>query len=135
MDPVNQSSAFAVRDAGGNGWRSPQQSLFHDDPTPAVVWPRWGSWDHEGAYCAGERPIKHAPYRLLPTPCAMVPNDNERAETWLARAESLKAKHNNGNGAGMPLSIAVQLLTRQRPRAPLPKRRLPKVGVGQLALI
>lgn len=46
---------------------------------------------------------------LWPTPAASVPNLGERPETWLARAERLKAKHNNGNGAGMPLSIAVQM--------------------------
>lgn len=47
---------------------------------------------------------------LLPTPSASLANYDERPETWLARAEQLKAKHGNGNGAGMPLGIAVKLL-------------------------
>lgn len=46
---------------------------------------------------------------LLPTP-AVVMNDGETAETWLARREQVKARGINGNGMGMPLPIAVQLL-------------------------
>lgn len=47
---------------------------------------------------------------LLPTPSACNPNDGEGTETWLARREAVKARVKNGNGMGMPLSIAVQLL-------------------------
>ena len=47
---------------------------------------------------------------LLPTPAACVANDGERPETWLARRERVKAKGINGNGMGMPLTIAAQLL-------------------------
>ena len=43
-----------------------------------------------------------------PTPAASVPNATEDAESWLARAAELKAKHHNGNGAGMPLAIQLQ---------------------------
>lgn len=46
---------------------------------------------------------------LLPTP-AVVMNDGEDKETWLARRERVKATGINGNGMGMPLPIAVQLL-------------------------
>jgi hypothetical protein len=46
----------------------------------------------------------------LPTPSACIANDGERPETWLARRERVKAKALNGNGMGMPLSIAAQLL-------------------------
>jgi hypothetical protein len=46
---------------------------------------------------------------LWPTPSASVANDGEKPDTWLARAEKLKAKKMNGNGAGMPLTIAVQM--------------------------
>lgn len=41
-----------------------------------------------------------------PTPSAAVVNDGESPETWHARAEKLKAKHTNGNGAGLPLTVA-----------------------------
>jgi hypothetical protein len=47
----------------------------------------------------------------LPTPSACLANDGERTETWLTRRERVKAKGINGNGMGMPLAIAAQLLT------------------------
>lgn len=47
---------------------------------------------------------------LLPTPSACNANDGEGTETWLARRELVKARVKNGNGMGMPLAIAVQLL-------------------------
>ena len=37
-------------------------------------------------------------------------NDGEGTETWLARRKDVKARGINGNGMGMPLTIAVQLL-------------------------
>lgn len=43
-----------------------------------------------------------------PTPAAGNPNDGEPFEHWSARAETLKAKGINGNGAGMPLGIAIK---------------------------
>lgn len=47
---------------------------------------------------------------LLPTPAAMNPNDGESSESWLARRERVKATAKNGNGMGMPLAIAAQLI-------------------------
>lgn len=41
-----------------------------------------------------------------PTPSAAVMNDVETPETWHARAATLKEKHGNGNGAGLPLTVA-----------------------------
>ena len=41
-----------------------------------------------------------------PTPSASVANDGESPETWHARAEKIKERGINGNGAGMPLTIA-----------------------------
>jgi len=49
--------------------------------------------------------------RMLPTPSACVANDGERPETWLAQRERVKLTAKNGNGMGMPLTIAVQHLT------------------------
>ena len=37
-------------------------------------------------------------------------NDGEGPDTWLARRERVKLTAQNGNGMGMPLTIAVQLL-------------------------
>jgi DNA (cytosine-5)-methyltransferase 1 len=38
-----------------------------------------------------------------------VAQDGERPETWLARRELVKLTANNGNGMGMPITIAVRL--------------------------
>lgn len=46
----------------------------------------------------------------LPTPAACMANDGEQPKTWRARREQIKARWRNGNGMGMPLSIAAQLL-------------------------
>jgi hypothetical protein len=45
---------------------------------------------------------------LWPTPSASVAQIGEGADTWLARRERLKVTVKNGNGAGMPLTVAVQ---------------------------
>lgn len=77
-------------------------------PTPrATDGPKGGPGQVNGR---GEPDSLPAIGALLPTPNASVANDGEKAGTWLARAERLKEKHGNGNGAGMPLTIAVQLL-------------------------
>lgn len=47
---------------------------------------------------------------LLPTPAAGNFNDGEDAQQWLARQAAVKDRIKNGNGMGMPLSVAVQLL-------------------------
>jgi len=47
---------------------------------------------------------------LLPTPSACVANDGESTETWLARRERVKLTAANGNGMGMPLTIASLLI-------------------------
>lgn len=52
---------------------------------------------------------------LLPTPSASVANDGEGPETWLARRERVKLTAKNGNGMGMPLTIASILLQRGDP--------------------
>jgi len=53
--------------------------------------------------------LKDIPH-LLPTPAAGNFNDGEDAQQWLARQAAVKERLNNGNGMGMPLSVAVQLL-------------------------
>lgn len=51
-----------------------------------------------------------------PTPDASAMNLGEELETFQARRKALKAKHGNGNGAGMPLQIAAQLAGWPSPR-------------------
>lgn len=43
-----------------------------------------------------------------PTPSAAVMNDAESPQSWRARAQRLKDKGINGNGAGLPLTIAAK---------------------------
>ena len=47
---------------------------------------------------------------FLPTPSASNPNDGEDPTSWLRRQTRHRARGINGNGIGMPLSIAVRLL-------------------------
>ena len=56
--------------------------------------------------------------KLLPTPDASVANYAEDPGEWQARADRLKDKGINGNGAGVPLAIAVKRLSRSAPASP-----------------
>ena len=47
--------------------------------------------------------------RMWPTPDASVAQLGEGTKTWLERRERVKQTAQNGNGMGMPLTIAVQL--------------------------
>jgi hypothetical protein len=41
-------------------------------------------------------------------------NDKEKPDTWLARRDQVKARLSNGNGMGMPLTIAAKMLPTPR---------------------
>ena len=47
--------------------------------------------------------------RMWPTPDAMVANDGEDLDNWLARRARVKAQKKNGNGFGMPLAVAARM--------------------------
>lgn len=51
---------------------------------------------------------------FLPTPAGSNPNDGEDPTGWLLRRARHRARRINGNGMGMPLSIAVRLLPTPR---------------------
>lgn len=74
----------------------------------AVLRVEEGTVDERPDYSSSSR--KSDTVELLPTPAACNPNDGETPETWLRRRDEVKARVGNGNGMGMPLSIAVQLL-------------------------
>lgn len=57
----------------------------------------------------GENPGLKDQAKTWPTPSGSVAQDGEDPQTWLDRRELLKETANNGNGAGMPLTIASQL--------------------------
>lgn len=50
------------------------------------------------------------PAQLLPTPAACVANDGESTAAWLARRERVKLTAANGNGMGLPLTVASLLI-------------------------
>ena len=64
------------------------------------------------------------PRRLLPTPTATNFNDGEDLARWEARRAKVKETAQNGNGFGVPLSVAVRLL-------PTPTANLGRNGGGQ----
>ena len=47
--------------------------------------------------------------QMWPTPDAMVANDGEDLDNWMARRARVKAQKKNGNGFGMPLAIAARM--------------------------
>jgi hypothetical protein len=62
--------------------------------------------------------LANLPSAVLPTPNASNVNDGEDVENWLGRRERIRAKGINGNGMGMPLSIAAQILGTGGPTPP-----------------
>lgn len=103
----------SVSNAQGNAERSDgtlllpgaAMSLF---PTPRASDGEKGGPNQRGS--SGDLTMSSAVQTLLPTPAAGLPNDGEDSEQWLARRERVLATGVNGNGMGMPLAIAVQLL-------------------------
>lgn len=95
-------------------------NLFAD--TVGRMWPTATSrdWKDEGpnvnwdavaarSSLAGVVQCAERDHALWPTPDASVAQDGEGPGTWLARREIIKAKGINGNGMGMPLTIATQM--------------------------
>ncbi|WP_449281230.1 DNA cytosine methyltransferase [Leucobacter sp.] len=95
--------------AGPEGWLDAEEDLFGDRLPWSGKLPPAGVM-HSGEIRAISMPQPAVEGPLFPTPNAQVSNDGEGPETWLARREKVKARGINGNGMGMPLSIAVQLL-------------------------
>jgi hypothetical protein len=60
-------------------------------------------------------------------------NDSESAESFRARAALLREKHHNGNGAGMPFAVAVNIADWPPTRASENENRQTKATPSQLA--
>lgn len=107
-------SPCAYYDPDSCSLRTSQQSLDVDQGSmsSSLILPRSGSMRGGRVF---ERPTSGLPTgatggSLLPIPDAAVSSDGEDLDNWHARRESTRERHNNGNGFGTPLAIAVRLL-------------------------
>lgn len=75
-------------------------------PTPRATDGTKGGPNQRGS--SGDLMLPSAVMALLPTPSASNPNDCEPVESWQARAETLKDRHGNGNGAALALSLLLE---------------------------
>jgi hypothetical protein len=102
---------FAHYDRDSSSWRTYPDSEDEGSTPYSATLPRSGMTRNGIAYRLPPlaRPTDAIGSGLWPTPNASVAQDGEGPATWLARRERLKVTANNGNGAGMPLTIAVQL--------------------------
>lgn len=83
-------------------------------PTPSAA-DGLGGHEARGGARGAERLLPgiakdHHHGRLLPTPSASNPNDDEDLTTWQDRRARVKETAGNGNGFGTPLGVAVRLL-------------------------
>lgn len=99
------------RKAGGHG-PTLADEVEHLLPTPKASGGEKGGPNQRGS--SGDYPLP-AIAHLLPTPSACVANDGESTATWLARRERVKLTAANGNGMGMPLTIASLLIGENTP--------------------
>lgn len=107
-------ASLAFFDRASSSWRTSQLSCLGGWTSFSETFPKRGMMRSgsisaprtlERRTDASDSSLSHG----WPTAAAMMPSDSEDPREWLARAEVLKAKHNNGNGAGMPLAVAVKL--------------------------
>ena len=107
--------SFANWDRESSSWRTSQLSLLEGSETFSGAFPKAGmmrsgrAFEHPTLELHTAGSGSSSSRGAWPTPCASLHNDGEDPASWLARAEKLKKKHRNGNGAGMPLSIAARL--------------------------
>ncbi len=114
---TSSRESFANYDPESSSWRTSQRSLLGDWTPFSEAFPKRGMM-RSGLMSAlpmSERRTDASDSsssrggEMWPTPAAMMPNDSEDPQEWLARAALLKEKHHNGNGAGTPLAVAVKL--------------------------
>ena len=105
------AESLARYDHASSSWRTSQLCLDGDLAEFSETFPRSGMMRSGIAYRLPPLVplIGGTASGLWPTPDASVAQDGEKPETWLARRERVKLTANNGNGMGMPLTIAAQL--------------------------
>lgn len=75
--------------------------------TPSVSNSQGNAYTRDRGAPVAERPtLTGQAQQHWPTPTAALTNDGEDPAQWQARADRLKEKGSNGNGAGMPLTVA-----------------------------
>lgn len=111
---------LATFDPDTSLWKTSPDSSDEDSILSSRNWPRWGM-TRSGKLFRRQRVVPRtlesasSLWRIphgtgyWPTPVASVAQLGEKPRTWLARRERLKVTAKNGNGAGMPLTIAVQM--------------------------
>ena len=114
---VNEWPTAKALSGGPNSERDSRGAGGPDLQEAAQSWPTPQARDGDGR---GATPSRHAnPARKMagnlddaasawPTPSAEAPNDREEPESWRARQAELVKSQANGNGAGVPLSIAAK---------------------------
>lgn len=106
------SDSFASFDPDISSWKTSQLSFDEEWAEFSETWPRSGT-TRSGTACElrtlGRR-ISEIAFGSWPTPDASVANFGEKPDTFLARREELKKRGYNGNGAGIPLAVAVQMV-------------------------
>jgi hypothetical protein len=105
---------FASFDLAASAWVTPPlsgSSPNHAGDEFCGGWPSAGLASDGRAYpLAGSgHSARQSSVGHWPTPNAKISNFGERPLSWLKRRERLKKNKYNGNGAGMPLAIAVQI--------------------------
>lgn len=120
---VVPASSPVLAIAGPDGWLDAEEDLFGGRLPWSEKLPVSGVM-HSGEIRSVPMvaPELRADGALFPTPDASVANDGQGPDTWLARRERIRSSKINGNGMGMPLSIAVQLLPTPNTMEHLPAR-------------
>jgi hypothetical protein len=108
--PTPRASEFEGRGGSnrtpGTGGATLSQTARTAWPTPTVS----GNTNKAGAsQKSGDGLRTRAVEASWPTPSAGVFNDNENLENWQARRDKIKTQKKNGNGFGIPLTIATRL--------------------------
>lgn len=90
----------------GSQWDGDDEDNKVNWPTPSAAASVQGQNNPDGR--RGQTLVGATRAQPWPTPSASNPNDGEPFESWDARRQALQARHQNGNGVGMPLGVAVR---------------------------
>ncbi len=112
-----QGDSYARWDAKSSYWKTPEAFLFqseendlHQSPGFSASWETTGSMRNGSLWLRPTLELRSSASACFSWPVAVgsSPNDGESPETWLARAEQVRERLDNGNGMGLPLTQASQ---------------------------